>query len=209
MKHQYLLYIIAFIALLGWILQVVALASDKGYVTGRGVECGMWADCASGGYSHCLDVSGVKAARAFGVLAVLCMSFTMIIHIAFAFGPTTKFIQKSSIVMKIVSYIQYIHIAAAIMNLISWACLAGVYDNHEDAICAASLDALDLGFSFAFLIIVMVFEIILAYLCWKDKHLPGGGASSDEGVGGQPENQHYAGGPVHQNPIDQHQFQQK
>ena len=211
MKQQYILYIIAFVAFIGWIFQVVALASDKGYVKGSSVDCGIWAKCSSGGNWSCLDVAGVKAARAFGVLAVLCMSFTMVIHIAFAFRATTKFLQRSSIVMKVVSYIQYIHIAAAVMNLISWACLAGVYDNHEDSICAAVMDNLDLGFSFAFLVIVMLVEVGLAYICWKDKHLPSGGDSSPGGMasaGPPPENRNFSGG-VHHNPIDQHQFQQK
>eukprot|EP01059_Diplonema_ambulator_P006399 TRINITY_DN16119_c0_g2_i7.p1 TRINITY_DN16119_c0_g2~~TRINITY_DN16119_c0_g2_i7.p1 ORF type:complete len:210 (+),score=51.43 TRINITY_DN16119_c0_g2_i7:67-696(+) len=167
--------VIAFLTMLIWMLQVVALADDKGYVK--------WSDrCGSGMFvnscgskslrdSSCKAVADhAKVAAAFGVMAVLLMSFTWVTHTLLAITPINEMLMATLKYRSfILNHLWKMHLLIAIFLLVCWCTLTGLYYRelcHDKIQSHASLQH-----GFAFLIVNDIAEVLLTFLCTQRRHL--------------------------------------
>eukprot|EP01059_Diplonema_ambulator_P004059 TRINITY_DN1374_c0_g1_i2.p1 TRINITY_DN1374_c0_g1~~TRINITY_DN1374_c0_g1_i2.p1 ORF type:complete len:187 (+),score=75.41 TRINITY_DN1374_c0_g1_i2:64-624(+) len=173
--------VLAFIMLVMWVFQIVALAGKQAIVKNGGCGAGLF-DSECHGWSgdgltdaRCGDVKDhARAVAAFGVIAVLVMSFCLIIHVIMAIPPAKSALAGNSVMQAILNYIFAVHFVNAFFLLLCWAITAGMYDRK---LCGSKLKwgGNDLSYGFAFFIVNMVLEIIVGVLCMMGWH---GGSSA-------------------------------
>ncbi|KAJ9459225.1 hypothetical protein DIPPA_31804 [Diplonema papillatum] len=169
------------IGFLSWIFCVVAMATDDGVLTGTGFTVGLFKS-KTGGWTfdtsdmECSEASShIKAAQAFAIMAILIMSFVLIVDILLLVPSVGSRIEGMLPMGRKLLAIPCA--VSAFFLLIVWAVLAGFYN---ETMCETTFkDFTDLNYGFAFFIICMVFEIIRAVL-----HVVGSGATSTKVVMG-------------------------
>eukprot|EP01064_Diplonema_japonicum_P014818 TRINITY_DN2250_c0_g1_i3.p2 TRINITY_DN2250_c0_g1~~TRINITY_DN2250_c0_g1_i3.p2 ORF type:complete len:187 (+),score=43.92 TRINITY_DN2250_c0_g1_i3:67-627(+) len=158
--------VLAAVATVVWIFQIVALAGKDAIIdlnTSGGV--GLFEAKGNGIAlvdSSCDDVADhAKAAAAFGVLAVLIMSLTMIVHILMAVPQVKEKVQKP--LAPVLNFFFVTHFVCALFLMITWCCVAGLYDRK---LCSQKAkNHGDLSYGFAFFIINFIAEIVMGVLC--------------------------------------------
>eukprot|EP01064_Diplonema_japonicum_P014819 TRINITY_DN2250_c0_g1_i4.p2 TRINITY_DN2250_c0_g1~~TRINITY_DN2250_c0_g1_i4.p2 ORF type:complete len:185 (+),score=50.59 TRINITY_DN2250_c0_g1_i4:67-621(+) len=168
---------LAVVALIVWIFQVVALAAKDAILDAdRGwCDAGLFnSECGGDGLvdSRCDDVADhAKAAAAFGVLAVLIMSLTMIVHILMAIPPAKG--KVAGPLSPLLNFMFAVHFVCALFLMITWCVLAGMFDRK---FCGGKLkNSSNLSYGFAFFIINFIAEIVMGVLCMMGWH---GGSSA-------------------------------
>ena len=154
------------LAVLGWVFVVVVLAEPTSILKmskGDG-GCGVFNckdDLDLGKY--CDIESKVAATKAFGVISVLFLSMTMIVHIIQAVG------QGALVPAAVQPYIKFVHLIAAVFLLIFWVLMVIVYtsecDNRYYIGTVKISDLADINYGVFFGVIVMIFEILNFFLC--------------------------------------------
>eukprot|EP01061_Rhynchopus_euleeides_P027757 TRINITY_DN45148_c0_g1_i1.p1 TRINITY_DN45148_c0_g1~~TRINITY_DN45148_c0_g1_i1.p1 ORF type:complete len:180 (+),score=70.42 TRINITY_DN45148_c0_g1_i1:68-607(+) len=157
--------LLMFLAVLGWVLIVVVLAEKKSVTTievrsnwksSYTVGCGVF-KCSGGGNpadSSCVIGDRAAAAQAFGVMSVLLLSFTMVVHFIQAIG------QGAIIPGAITPYVKFVHIVAAVFLLVFWVVMV-IWVTTDDGYCQGG----DTSYGIFFAVAVMLMEIGNYFLC--------------------------------------------
>eukprot|EP01059_Diplonema_ambulator_P034994 TRINITY_DN8107_c0_g1_i1.p1 TRINITY_DN8107_c0_g1~~TRINITY_DN8107_c0_g1_i1.p1 ORF type:complete len:181 (+),score=27.59 TRINITY_DN8107_c0_g1_i1:49-591(+) len=152
------------LTLLGWVFVIVILAEPKSWWTVGGGGCGIF-ECSGGGNpassGYCSLSSYAKAIQAFGVMAVLLISFMLVIH-------TIQVIGKGHVIPpSIQPHVRWVHIVAAVFLAIVWI-LEAVWVSKD---CWSYSNggrykwSPSVAYGLFFAVIVMITEIVCWWLC--------------------------------------------
>eukprot|EP01059_Diplonema_ambulator_P020005 TRINITY_DN33690_c0_g1_i1.p1 TRINITY_DN33690_c0_g1~~TRINITY_DN33690_c0_g1_i1.p1 ORF type:complete len:282 (+),score=44.97 TRINITY_DN33690_c0_g1_i1:41-847(+) len=161
------------IAVLAWVLQVVALASPSGFTRDKCGGCGngLFGSTCWGGFQNdrCSDRRGLmKAAAGFGVVAAVLMGLEAVFHGLLVFKIDA--ISRSTYGYMAVIYLWMPHAVTAAALTLAWALLAALFDR---TFCSTRLkSSSDLNFGFVVLIFNTAIEASLALACYKGLHQP-------------------------------------
>eukprot|EP01061_Rhynchopus_euleeides_P047949 TRINITY_DN993_c0_g1_i2.p1 TRINITY_DN993_c0_g1~~TRINITY_DN993_c0_g1_i2.p1 ORF type:complete len:247 (+),score=84.27 TRINITY_DN993_c0_g1_i2:445-1185(+) len=144
-------YALAGLSVVGLVLMVVVLAEPKSLfkVEDFDVGCGVF-NCAPEGSPS--DAEGAygdrfRAMQAFGVLSVLTISATMVLHIIQAAG------KEALLPLQVRAAVKFVHIVSAVFLLVFWVVVVITYTIETDGVCpigGVSLKKVDTsGFGFS------------------------------------------------------------
>eukprot|EP01059_Diplonema_ambulator_P008181 TRINITY_DN17728_c0_g1_i1.p1 TRINITY_DN17728_c0_g1~~TRINITY_DN17728_c0_g1_i1.p1 ORF type:complete len:208 (+),score=52.18 TRINITY_DN17728_c0_g1_i1:48-671(+) len=198
MDAKVLHIIAAVLTVLSWIFQIVAMAgttamwsSDlQGVNVAKSEGCGLFScsgpavcscyptGCTSCAFAdpcsdkvtdgHCEDLAGhISVAEAFSVVGIMALSLACLLCIL-KLTPVASKVPEGCM-----NTLQCVHIAAAIVSLITFALVAAAYDKEFCGCKVKSSSTLSYGF--AFLVINFVFQIIAAVLAGAGQAMEGGG----------------------------------
>eukprot|EP01061_Rhynchopus_euleeides_P047946 TRINITY_DN993_c0_g1_i1.p1 TRINITY_DN993_c0_g1~~TRINITY_DN993_c0_g1_i1.p1 ORF type:complete len:224 (+),score=79.51 TRINITY_DN993_c0_g1_i1:71-742(+) len=126
-------YALAGLSVVGLVLMVVVLAEPKSLfkVEDFDVGCGVF-NCAPEGSPS--DAEGAyghrfRAMQAFGVLSVLTISATMVLHIIQAAG------KEALLPLQVRAAVKFVHIVSAVFLLVFWVVVVITYTIETDGVC--------------------------------------------------------------------------
>ena len=152
------------LAVIGWVFVVVVLAQDTSIFKSGSFGCGVF-KCHHRSFNlgeDCDMEPKVDAMKAFGVISVLFLSVTMIVHFSQAVGC-------GALVPPVWQpYIKFVHLIAAVFLFIFWIIMVMVYMSDCDQSSGTSFPLRDhvyVHFGIFFVVLVMLFEISNFFLC--------------------------------------------
>eukprot|EP01064_Diplonema_japonicum_P032805 TRINITY_DN6271_c1_g1_i2.p2 TRINITY_DN6271_c1_g1~~TRINITY_DN6271_c1_g1_i2.p2 ORF type:complete len:221 (+),score=41.89 TRINITY_DN6271_c1_g1_i2:35-697(+) len=207
---------IAVTSVVVWTFQVAALADEKGFVVNKigGGGDGVFESTGWKGYRYdsCKERKDhMRAAAAFGTLAVLVLSVTMVVHIMLAIPQTGQKVLGFGLMGKVITdYLWVFYAVAGIFLLLTWGILCGLYDRQ---LCGSRVKwAKELNFGFTFFVINSVVCVFMAFAAYNRVHVQGVAQRDEQPTQQQQEIKYTsttAGGnhPPPPNPIDAECFE--